>query len=61
MEQLTHVAKERGHQQRQEEMQEELRRCSDVIASLQERLTQAQQHEVTIAGQSSSAHKTSSQ
>ncbi|CAL8389922.1 unnamed protein product [Arctogadus glacialis] len=47
--QLTHVAKERGHQQRQEEMQEELRRCSDVIASLQERLTQAQQHEVTIA------------
>ncbi|CAL8354960.1 unnamed protein product [Boreogadus saida] len=47
--QVTHVAKERGHQQRQEEMQEELRRCSDVIASLQERLTQAQQHEVTIA------------
>ncbi|KAK0145423.1 Ribosome-binding protein 1 [Merluccius polli] len=47
--QLAHVEKERSQQKRQEEMQEELRRCGDVNAGLQESLAQAQQHEVTIA------------
>ncbi|CAL8329515.1 unnamed protein product [Merluccius merluccius] len=47
--QLAHVEKERSQQKRQEEMQQELRRCGDVNAGLQESLAQAQQHEVTIA------------